>query len=108
MAPEIHMALVLLDLDYRSKYVIHPTKRGMPYNFYFIKFSPSLTVEAAEAGQTLFRAPLTPGVGVWGCHPARNLSHIEEYLHAQFHQDRCSGLDFYSGYTCTHTLTFIY
>ena len=35
----------------------------MPYNFYFIKFSPSLTVEAAEAGQTLFRAPLTLG---WG------------------------------------------
>ncbi len=52
-----HPALVLPDLDYRSKYVIHPTKRGMPYNFYFKKFSPSLMVEAAEAGQTLFRAP---------------------------------------------------
>ncbi len=56
----------------------------MPYNFYFTKFSPSLTVEAAEAGQTLFRAPLTPGVGVWGCNPARNLSCIKEYLLANF------------------------
>jgi hypothetical protein len=40
-----------------------PTKTGMPYNFYFIKFSPTLTVEAAEAGQTLFRAPWPRG---WG------------------------------------------
>ncbi len=37
-----------------------PTKTGMPYNFYFIKFSP---VEAAEARQTLFRAPWPRG---WG------------------------------------------
>jgi hypothetical protein len=78
----------------------------MPYNIYCIKFSPSLMVEAAEAGQTLFIAPLTPGVGVWGSNPAKNISSIEEYLHAKFHQDRCSGLDFYSGYT--HTLPFIY
>jgi hypothetical protein len=108
MAPEIHMAQVLPDLDYRSKNVIRPTKTGMPFNFCFIKFLPSLTVEAAEAGQTLFIAPLTPGVGVWGCNPARNLSSNEEYRHAKFHQDQCSGLDFYSGYTHTHTLSFIY
>jgi hypothetical protein len=39
----------------------------MPYNFYSIKFLPSLTVEATEAGKTLFRAPLTPrGGGGYG------------------------------------------
>jgi hypothetical protein len=42
-------------------------------------------VEAAEAHHTLFRAPLTPGVGVWGQIPATNLSPIEEYPHAKFH-----------------------
>ncbi len=40
-----------------------PTKAGMPYNFYCLKFSPSLTVEAAESGQTLFRALWPRG---WG------------------------------------------
>jgi hypothetical protein len=70
MAPEIHMTQVLPDLDYRSKNVIHPNKTGMPYNFCFIKFLPSLTVEAAEAGHTLFIAPLTLGVGVWGLQPS--------------------------------------
>jgi hypothetical protein len=34
-----------------------PTKRDLPYNFCFIKFSPSGTVEAVDAVQTLFRAP---------------------------------------------------
>jgi hypothetical protein len=38
----------------------------LPYNFGFIKILPSLTVEAIDAPQTLFRAPLTPGVGVQG------------------------------------------
>jgi hypothetical protein len=39
------------------------TKTGLPYNFCFIKFSPSCTVEAVDAPQNLFRAPLTPGLG---------------------------------------------
>jgi hypothetical protein len=69
MAPEIHMAQVLPDLDYRSKNVIHPNKTGMPYNFYFIKFSPNLKVEAAEAGQTLLGPP-SPGGGVLGLQPS--------------------------------------
>ena len=68
------MAQLLPDLDYRSKNVIRPTKTGMPYNFCFIKFSPSQMVEAAEACQTPFRASLTLGVRVWGCNPATNLS----------------------------------
>ncbi len=57
MALEAHGAQVLLDLDYRSKYMIRPTKTDLPYNFCFIKFLPSLTVEALDAPQTLFRAP---------------------------------------------------
>jgi hypothetical protein len=76
----------------------------MPYNFCFIKFSPSQTVKAAEAGQTLFRAPLTQGFRVWGCNPSMNLSRIEEYPHAKFHRDLSSGLDFYSRYTHTHAI----
>ncbi len=63
MAPEVLGAQVLLDPDYGSENVICPTKTGAPYNFCFIKCSPYRTVEAAEAHQTLFRAPLTPGVG---------------------------------------------
>ncbi len=78
------------------------TKIGAPYNFSFIKFSPNWTVEAAEARQTLFRAPRTPGVGVWGWIPATNLSSSEEYPDAKFHWDRSSGLDFYSGHTHTN------
>ena len=34
-----------------------PTKTDHPYNFCFIKFLPSLTVEAVYSLQTLFRAP---------------------------------------------------
>jgi hypothetical protein len=49
-----------------------PTETGMPYNFCFIKFSPSQMVEATEAGQTPIRASLTLGVGVWGWKPAMN------------------------------------
>ncbi len=82
-----------------------PTKTGMPYNFCFIKFSPSQMVESAEAGQMLFRAPLTLGVRVWVCNSATNLSRIEEYPNAKFHHDWSSGLDFYSRYTQTYTHT---
>ena len=37
--------------------MILPTKMVLPYNFGFVKFLPSLTVEAIDAPQTLFRAP---------------------------------------------------
>ncbi len=33
-----------------------PTKTDLPYNFCFIKFLPSLMVEAVNSLQTLFRA----------------------------------------------------
>jgi hypothetical protein len=34
-----------------------PTKTGLAYNSCFIKYSPSCTVEAVDALQTLFRVP---------------------------------------------------
>ncbi len=40
-----------------QKYYPPPTKTDLPYNFCFIKVLPSLTVEAVDAPQTLFRAP---------------------------------------------------
>jgi hypothetical protein len=46
---------------FRPKNMIHPPKTDLPYNFCFIKISPSLTVVAVDALQTLLRAPLTPG-----------------------------------------------
>ena len=57
MAPEAHGAKVLPDLDFRPKNMIYPTKIDLPYNFCFIKFLPSLTVEAVDSLKTLFRAP---------------------------------------------------
>jgi hypothetical protein len=54
MVPEAQGAQVLPDLDYGPKNMICP---GLPYNFCLIKFSHSCTVEAADAPQTLFRAP---------------------------------------------------
>ena len=46
-----------------QKYDLPPTKTDLPYNFCFMKFLPSITVEAVDFLQTLFRAPLTPGLG---------------------------------------------
>jgi hypothetical protein len=42
-------------------------------------------VEAVDAPQTMFRAPLTLGVGVQGRHLAKNLSAIKIYSYAKFH-----------------------
>ncbi len=47
-----------------------PTKTGASYNFCFIKFSPNQMVEAAEAHQTLFRAPPDPGGWGMGANPS--------------------------------------
>jgi hypothetical protein len=44
-----------------QKYDPPPTKTDWPYNFCFIKFLPTLMVEAVDALQALFRAPLIPG-----------------------------------------------
>ncbi len=58
MAPEAHGAHVLPDPDYGPKNMICPTKTDLPYNFCFIKFLPSITVETVDFLQTLFRAPI--------------------------------------------------
>jgi hypothetical protein len=52
-------------------------------------------IEGVDALQTLFRAPLTPGVGVLGPNLANNLSSIKIYSYAKFHQDQSGGLDLY-------------
>ncbi len=54
----------------------------LPYNFCLIKFLPSLTVEAVDAPQTMFRAPLTPGVGVQSQNHFKNLFAIKIYSYA--------------------------
>jgi hypothetical protein len=56
-------AQVLPDPDFGAQKYDPLTKTDLPYNF-FMKFLPSLTVEAVDAPQTLVRASLTPGVGV--------------------------------------------
>ncbi len=73
-----------------------PTKTDLPYNFCFITFMPSCTVEAVDAPQTLFRASLTLGVGVQGQNLAKNLPFINIYSYAKFHQVWPDGLDFYN------------
>ncbi len=40
-----------------QNYNLPPTKTDLPYNFYFLKFLPSITVEAVDSLQTPFRAP---------------------------------------------------
>jgi hypothetical protein len=42
-----------------------PTKTDLPHNFCFIKFLPSLMIEAVDALQALFRAPWPWGLGYW-------------------------------------------
>ncbi len=67
----------------------------LPYNFCLINILPSLTVEAVDAPQTLFRAPLTPGVGVQSRNHFKNLFAIKIYSYAKFHPDWSDGSDFY-------------
>ncbi len=45
MAPEAHGAQVLPDPDFGPKNMIPPTKTDLPYNFCFINFFPSFTVQ---------------------------------------------------------------
>jgi hypothetical protein len=79
----------------------------MPYNFYLIMFTPSLTVEAAEAGQTLFRATLTWGWGYGvstqlGTFPALRSISKPNFI-------KIGAVVWISiADTHTHTLTFIY
>ncbi len=75
---------------------------------------PSLVVEAVVALQTLFRAPLTPGVPLRGQNIAYDLALVKLGPHTKFGEDWSNGVDFCSGHTHTHThththrFTFIY
>ncbi len=62
-----------------------PTKTDLPYNFCFIIFLPSVTVEAVDSLQTLVK--LGP--------------------HAKFGEDWSNGVDFYSGHTHTDSTLYI-
>ncbi len=66
----------------------------LPYNFCLIEILPSLTVVAVDAPQTLFRAPLTLGVGVQSQNHFKNLFAIKIYSYVKFHPDWSDGLDF--------------
>jgi hypothetical protein len=57
MAPEAHGSRVLPDPDFGPKNVIQPHQNRIALQLIFIKFSPSLMVEAVDAPQTLVRAP---------------------------------------------------
>ena len=92
MAPEAHGAQVLLDPDFGPKNMIRPTKTDLPYNFCLIKFFPSLTVAAVDALQTLFRAPLTPGVHPGGQNIAYDLALVKLGPHTKFGEDWSNGL----------------
>ncbi len=82
-----------------------PTKTDLPYNFCFIKTFPSLTVTAVDALQTLFRAPLTPGVHTGGQNIAYDLALVKVGSHTKFGEDWSNGVDFYTGHTHTQTHT---
>ena len=53
-----------------------PLRQTFPTTFVIKKF-PSLTVEAVDALQTLFRAPLTPGVHPGGRNIAYDLALVK-------------------------------
>jgi hypothetical protein len=57
------------------------------YNVCFIKKFPSLTVEAVDSLQTLFRAPLTPGVHPGGLNIAYDLALVKLGPHTKFGED---------------------
>ena len=69
----------------------------------FYKFFPSLTVVAVEALQTLFRAPLTPGVHPMGRNIAFDLALVKLGPNTKFGEDWSNGVDFYTRHTHTHT-----
>ncbi len=75
-------------------------------------FFPSLTVAAIDALQTLFRAPLTPGVHPGGRNIAYDLALVKLGPHTKFGEDCSNGVDFYTGHTNKQTntprFTFIY
>ncbi len=56
------------------------------------RFFPSVTVAAVDALQTLFRAPLTPGVHTGGRNIAYYLALVKLGPHTKFGEDWSNGL----------------
>ena len=82
-----------------------PTKTDPHYNFCVINFFPSLTVEAVDALQTLFRAPWPLGSTPGGQNIAYDLALVKLGPHTKFGEDWSNGVDFYTGHTHTNTHT---
>jgi hypothetical protein len=80
-----------------------PPKSHLPYNFCFINFFPSVTVAAVDALQTLFRAPLTPGVHPGGRNIAYDLALVKLGPHTKFGEDWSNGLAVHWIHTYIHT-----
>ena len=89
-----------------------PTETDLPCNVCFRYIFSSFTVAAVGALQTLFRAPLTPGVHPGGRNIAYDLALVKLGPHDKFGEDWTNCVDFYTGHTNTqkhkHRLTFIY
>ena len=62
-------------------------------------------VEAVDALQTLFRAPLNLGVHPGGQNIAYDLALVKLGPHTKFGEDWSNGVDFYTGHTHTQTHT---
>ena len=103
MAPEAHGAQILPEPDFGPKNMISPPKTDLPYNFCFIIFFPSLMVAAVDALQTLFRAPLTPGVHPGGQNIAYDLALVKLGPHTKFGEDWSNGLAVHWIHTYIHT-----
>jgi hypothetical protein len=65
-------------------------------------------VAAVDVPQTLFRAPLTPGVHPGGQNIAYDLALVKLGPHTKFGEDWSNGVDFYTRHTNTHRFNFIY
>ena len=66
-----NQTLVLPDLDLGSRKVTHPTKLGVPSNFWLIKFLPKTWLRLQNPTGPPFWASWTPGVRV-GCRTSSN------------------------------------
>jgi hypothetical protein len=70
-----------------------PTKTGLLYNFCFIMFLPGHTIEAVDAPQIRFKAPLTPGLG-YRVEIQLQTFPPSKYIPLPNHQDQSSSSDF--------------
>ena len=104
MASEEHGAQVLPDPDLGPKRWPSPTKSGVPCHFCLVNFLPKHRVEAPEAPRSPLCTPYLGGGGT-GSTPPRTFTPLKDHLHAKFHPDPSSSLDFYREQTDKETNT---